>query len=72
MHSKQEDGYRAAGLTSTTQTNPSFAQREHGDSIISPNNSIAATVRDQWAVEEKAKGLETLEGIISKDINQVN
>jgi len=29
-------------------------------------------VRDRRAAEEEAEGLETLEGIVSKDINQIN
>jgi len=47
------------------QTNPSFAQREQGDSIISLSNSMAATVRACQAVEEEEDAL----GIVSKDIN---
>ena len=47
MHSKQEDGYWVKGLASTTQTNPSFAQQEYRDGIISPSNSIEETIRAQ-------------------------
>ena len=65
MHFEQEDGYRAVGLASATQTNPSFAQREHGDGIILPSNSIDEAVRVQQSVEEEKDAL----GIVSKDIN---
>ena len=47
VHSKQEDSYQAEGLASITQTNPSFAQREYGDGIISPSDSIEETIRAQ-------------------------
>ena len=54
------------------QTNPSFVQREYGDGIISLSDSIAAIVWEWRAIDKKAKDLETLEGIISKGINQIN
>ena len=65
MHSKQKKGCWELGLTNATQTNPSFAQREYGDGIISPSNSIAATVRARHCAYKEEEAL----GIISKDIN---
>ena len=68
MHSKQKDGCRDKGLASAIYTNPSFAQREHGDGIILPSDSMEETVRARQRVEEEEEAL----GIISKDINQIN
>ena len=68
VHSKQEDGCQAEGLASATQTNPSFAQREYGDGIISPSDSMEETIRTQQRVKEEEEAL----GIISRDINQIN
>ena len=69
MHSKQEEGYQAAGLASAIQTNPSFAQREYRDGITSPSDSMEETIRAQQRVKEEEE--EAL-AIISKDINQTN
>ena len=68
VHSKQEDSCRDEGLASAIQTNLSFAQREYGDGITLPSDSMAAIVRARWTVEEEEGAL----GIISKDINQIN
>ena len=65
MHSEQNKGYRDKGLASVIYTNPAFAQREHGDGIILPSDSMDEAVRAQWLVEEEEEAL----GIISKDIN---
>jgi len=72
VHSKQEEGCQDKGLASATQTNPSFAQREHGDSIILPSDSIKATVRARRCTYKEEGGLETFRGIISNNINQIN
>ena len=65
VHSKQEEGCWDKGLASAIYTNPSFKQREHREGIISPSDSIAATVRARrWDKEEE----EAL-GIINKNIN---
>jgi transposase InsO family protein len=68
VHSEHEEGCRDEGLANATQTNPSFAQREQGDGIVSPRDSITATVRDRRTVEEEAEAL----GIMSKDVNQID
>ena len=68
MHSKQDKGCRDKGLAIATYTNPAFAQREYGDSIISLSDSIAATVRAQYCAYKEEEAL----GIISKDINQTD
>jgi len=72
VHSEQEEGCRDEGLASATQTNPSFAQREHGDGIISPSDSIEATVRARRCTCEEEGGLETFRGIMSNDVNQID
>jgi len=68
VHSKQEEGCWDKGLASATQTSPSFAQREYGDGIILPSDSMLATVRVQRCACKEEEAL----GIISKDINQTN
>jgi len=68
VHSKQDKGCQDEGLTSVTHTNPAFAQREHGDGIISLSNSMAATVRAQHCACEEEGAL----AIISTDINQTD
>jgi hypothetical protein len=69
VHSEHKEGCRDEGLASVTQTNPSFAQREHGDGMISPSDSIKATVRARRCTCEDEGGLETLKDIISNDVN---
>jgi hypothetical protein len=65
VHSKHKEGCQDKGLASATQTNPSFAQREHGDGIILPSDSIAVTVRVYYCAYKEEDAL----GIISNDIN---
>jgi hypothetical protein len=72
VHSEHEEGCRDEGLASATQTNPSFAQREHGDGMISPSDSIEATVRARRCTCEDEEGLETLKDIMSNDVNQID
>ena len=45
VHSKQEEGCQDEKLANVMQTNPSFAQQEHRDGIISLRDRIAAIVR---------------------------
>jgi len=45
IHSEQEEGWQPKGAAIATQSNPSFAQREHKGDITLPSDSIAATVR---------------------------
>jgi hypothetical protein len=68
VHSEHEEGCRDEGLASATQTNPSFAQREHGDGIISPSDSMAVTVRARRCACEEEDAL----GIMSNDVNQID
>jgi len=72
VHSEQEEGCREDGLANATQTNPSFEQREHGDGITSPNDNITATVRARRCACEEEGGLETLEDMMSNDVNQTD
>jgi len=44
VHLKQKEGWQLDRAAIATQTNPSFAQREH-NSITLPNNRINATIQ---------------------------
>jgi len=68
VYFKYKKGYRDKGLASAIQTNPSFAQREYRDGIISPSDSIAVIVQARYCAYKEEDTL----GIISNDINQIN